>query len=534
MRGNQVLMVSGSDMHGTPITVTAEKEGVEPDVVAKRYHEINSKALKGMGIEFDLFSYTAHETHKKVVHELFNRLLDNGHIVERSMHLPYCPQCARFRPDRYVLGECPHCGFEEARGDQCDECGTTLDPEELKNPRCRICSSEPEMRETKHLFFKLSSFEDMLREYIKDKGFWKGNTLKFTKNWLEAGLKDRAVTRDISWGIEVPREGFEGKRIYVWFEAVMGYHSASREWARRKGDDGLWEPFWKDGDCKHYYFIGKDNIPFHTIIWPAMLMGVDEGYNLPYDVPANEYMRLGKEKFSKSRGVQMEIPPLLEKYDPDALRYYLTMIMPEHRDTEFSWDEFYRKNNDELVATYGNFVNRTLTFAQKHFGKVPEAGKMEGYDEEFLEKTKMLVREVSHNIEKCSFQAAIKSVMALAAQGNKYFEEKGPWSQIKTDRTACATTIHLSLRLVKSLAIATAPFLPFSARRLWTILGYGGNIHEKNWDEAFEDIPSGQKFGDVKPLFEKLSRDDEKTPVDERKITEVETKKDTDATTTSA
>jgi methionyl-tRNA synthetase len=441
MKGNQVLMVSGSDMHGTPITVTAENEGVEPEVVAKRYHEINSKSLKDLGVTFDLFTHTSHENHKRVVQELFLKLHEKGHISERMMLLPFCTSCNRFQPDRYVLGTCPHCGYTDARGDQCAECGKALDPEELIDIRCKVCGGKPEMRESKHLFFLLSGFREKLLDYIADKDYWKSNTLKFTRNWLEAGLKDRPITRDINWGIDIPLEGFEGKKIYVWFEAVMGYFSASKEWARGKGDDSLWESFWNDPECRHYYFIGKDNIPFHTIIWPAMLMGI-EGLNLPYDVPANEYMRLGKERFSKSKGVLVEIPPFLEKYDPDALRYYITMIMPEHRDAEFTWDEFFRKNNDELVATYGNFVNRVLTFAQKHFGAVPESGDMEELDERFLLEVKAMVDSIGCHLEKCKFQAAIKEVMALASMGNKYFDEKAPWDQVKNDKGACGTTMN--------------------------------------------------------------------------------------------
>lgn len=503
MKGNEVLMVSGSDMHGTPITVTAEKEGVGPEVVAKRYHELNSKSLKDLGVTFDLFTHTSHENHKKVVHELFLNLHGKGHISERMMLLPFCTACNRFQPDRYVLGTCPHCGYKDARGDQCAECGKALDPEELIDIRCKVCGGTPEMRESKHLFFLLSAFRQRLLDYVADKDYWKSNTLKFTRNWLEAGLKDRPITRDINWGIDVPLEGFEGKKIYVWFEAVMGYLSASKEWARGKGDDALWESFWKNPDCRHYYFIGKDNIPFHTIIWPAMLMGV-EGLNLPYDVPANEYMRLGKERFSKSKGVLVEIPPFLEKYDPDALRFYISMIMPEHRDAEFTWDEFFRKNNDELVATYGNFVNRVLTFTQKHFGTVPEVGSMGELDERFLENAREMVNSAADHLERCMFQAAMKDVMAIASMGNKYLDEKAPWDQVKKDKGACGTTLNVSLRAVKTLAIATAPFLPFSAQRLWRMLGYEGKVDEQRWEEGLVEPRPGQKFKDIKPLFQKL------------------------------
>ncbi|MCD6461649.1 MAG: methionine--tRNA ligase, partial [Thermoplasmata archaeon] len=417
MRGRRVLMVSGSDEHGTPITVTAEKEGVSPGEVASRYHRINSQALRDLGVSFDLFTETSTENHRRVVHDLFLRLLDKGHIYRDTMVSPFCPKCLRFLPDRYVEGICPHCGSEGARGDQCDVCGKTLDPEELVEPRCKICGSTPEMRETEHFFLRLSAFEKDLLKYLEDKNYWKANTLRFTRNWLRSGLKDRAITRDITWGVDVPVEGFEDKRIYVWFEAVIGYLSASKEWAQGRGEKGgnpeEWRDFWEDPGCRHYYFLGKDNIPFHTIIWPAMLMGYG-GLNLPYNVVANEYLHFRGEKFSKSRGNIVSLPDYLAYLPPDVMRYYLTANMPENRDADFTWEDFIRRVNEELVSTLGNFVHRVLTFTHKHFGAVPPEGTLLDEDREYIDIIEKRVGEVAGALENCEFKKALSSFMEIA------------------------------------------------------------------------------------------------------------------------
>ena len=376
MKGDEVLMVSGSDQHGTPITITADKEGVQPSEIAERFHEINSRALEQLGISFDLFFKTSHENHKVVVHDVFNKLLEQDLIYKQIMDSYFCNDCQKFLPDRYVEGECPHCGSPGARGDQCDDCGRTLDPVELIAPKCKLCGSYPEIRETEHFFFKLSEFQDKLLDYSADKDHWRHNTKNFTRNWLASGLRDRAITRDIKWGVEIPLDGYDEKRIYVWFEAVIGYLSTSKEWARRNGDENKWKDFWQDENTKHYYFLGKDNIPFHTIIWPAILLGYG-GLNLPYDVPANEYLKFKGEQFSKSRGVSVDIPDYLETFDPDPLRYYLSINMPENRDADFAWDDFVNRNNTELVGTLGNFIHRSLTFTYKNFKSVPPLNKPE-------------------------------------------------------------------------------------------------------------------------------------------------------------
>jgi methionyl-tRNA synthetase len=516
MKGDEVLMVSGSDEHGTPITVTAEKKGVKPEDIAKKFHDINSKAIQDLGISFDLYFETSHENHKKVVHDIFLRLLEKEHIYKKTMLSPFCSNCKKFLPDRYVEGECPHCGYSNARGDQCDECGRTLDPEELVNPVCKFCSSAPEMKETEHFFFKLSGFQKDLEEYVSNKDHWRHNTKNFTENWLKSGLKDRAITRDIAWGVEIPVEGYDDKRIYVWFEAVIGYFSTSKEWARRRGEDEKWKEFWMNEECRHYYFLGKDNIPFHTIIWPAILMGYG-GLNLPYDVPANEFLKLGGEQFSKSRGISIAIPDILRKFEPDQVRYYLSINMPENRDADFTLEDFVRRNNDELVSTLGNFIHRVLSFTHKNYGEVPEAKELASLDEEALQKIEAQVNEISAHIERCEFKKAMKSVMELAHYGNRYFDSRAPWALLKENREECGTVLHICCRLVKVLCITMYPFLPFSGERLWNMLGYEGSLTEVCWDEAQKDIKSGQSLERPLPLFKKLFLEEEEEGAKEEK-----------------
>jgi methionyl-tRNA synthetase len=518
MKGNSVLMVSGSDEHGTPITVTAEKKKVSPNEIAQKFHKINSKAISDLGISFDLYFETSHENHKKVVQDFFLKLLEKEHIYKKTMLSPFCESCQKFLPDRYVEGECPHCGYENARGDQCDDCGKTLDPEELVNPKCKFCSGSPKMKETEHFFFKLSGFQDALKEYVSDKDYWRHNTKNFTKNWLESGLRDRAITRDITWGVEIPIEGYDDKRIYVWFEAVMGYFSTSLEWARRQGEEDKWKEFWQDPSCRHYYFLGKDNIPFHTIIWPAILMGYG-GLNLPYDVPANEYLKWGGEQFSKSRGISIAVPDVLKQYAPDQIRYYLSINMPETRDADFTQEDFVRRNNDELVSTLGNFIHRTLSFTQKNYGEIPKAGELSDLDKGALEKIEAQVNAVSELIEVCQFKKAIKELMELAHFGNRYFDAKAPWALLKKDRDECATALNICCRIVKALCVSMSPFLPNSSEKLWNMMGHEGGF---DWDEATKDVIPGQILDKPTTLFKKL----EYVNVEEVKDMEPEEKKE--------
>jgi methionyl-tRNA synthetase len=501
LKGNEVLMVSGSDQHGTPITLRADQEGKKPEEIAARYHQEFLDSWQKLGISFDLFTSTDTPNHHKVAQDLFLTLKDKGHIYKDTMALLYCPSCHRFLPDRYVEGTCPYCRFEGTRGDQCDNCGKPLNPVELIDPYCRICSALPEVRESEHFFLRLSAFNQQLLDWVKGQSHWKPNVLNFTINLLTEGLKDRAITRDIEWGIPVPVPGFEDKRIYVWFEAVIGYLSASKEWAGSCGDEERWRDFWQ-GDAKSYYFIGKDNIPFHTIIWPAMLMGYG-GLNLPYDVPANEFLTLEGRPLSTSRNWAVWLPDYLERYDPDPLRFFLSMNMPERADTDFSWREFVRRNNDELVATYGNLVHRVLTFTYRSFeGAVPAPGELDERDKALLGKVEDAFAAIDRLLYRCRFREAIRNAMSLAQEANRYLDEKAPWKRIAEDRQDSATSLYVALSVISGLKTLLYPFLPFSSQKLHRLLGFEGRVEDTSW--AFTSLPPGQRLAPPEPLFTKL------------------------------
>jgi len=535
--GNEVLMVSGSDSHGTPITVRADQEGLTPREIFERYHARFLETQQRIGISYDLFTHTDTENHYRVAQDIFLRLLENGYLYRQRQRQLYSETEGRFLPDRYVEGTCPHCGYEEARGDQCDRCGMLLDALELINPRSKIDGSTPVVRETEHFFLDLPALQDRIAAYLnEDKEHWRPNVLNFSRNYVAEGLQGRPITRDIEWGIPVPLEGYEEKRLYVWFEAVIGYLSASIEWARNVGRPEAWKKWWYDPAAKTYYFIGKDNIPFHTVIWPAELMGVERLYeddpsrrlNLPYDVPANEFMNIEGQQFSKSRGLAIWLPDYLERFDPDPLRYYVTAVMPETRDTDFSWQDFVRRNNDELVATWGNLCHRVLTFAHKHFdGQVPTPGLMDRADVGLLARIDVAFGPVGRLLASCRFRAALNEVMGLAREVNKYLEEKGPWFQIKEDREAAATTVYVALRALDSLKVLFAPFLPFSSEALHRYLGYEGSLFGRQYVASFHEggrshealcydpsdatgrwVPSelraGQRLRKPSPLFRKL------------------------------
>jgi len=504
MKGNEVLMVSGSDQHGTPITIRAEQEGKPPAEIAGRYHKQFLESWQKFGITFDLFTTTGTANHAEVAQDIFLTLLDKGYIYKDKGSQPYCPDCKRFLPDRYIEGICPHCDDTGARGDQCDQCGRPLNPIELVKPRCGICSAAPEFRESEHFFLKLSAFEDKLITWVRQQKHWKPNVYNFTLSYLENGLKDRAITRDINWGVPLPLEDYGGKRLYVWFEAVIGYLSASKEWAKSIGDSEKWREFWQ-GEAKSYYFIGKDNIPFHTIIWPAMLMGYG-GLNLPYDVPANEYLTIEGKKLSSSRNWAVWLPDYLSRYDPDPLRYLLSANMPETGDMNFSWREFVRSNNDELVATYGNLVQRVLTFVYRHFdGKVPSPVEIDGYSQSLIDKAEETLKVMDGFLYRCRFKDAIRSAMSLAQETNRYLEEKSPWKVIKQDKQAAATALYVAVVVISYLKTVLYPFLPFSSQKLHRMLGFDGNIEDYGWQPLVPE--PGQKMLPPEPLFKKLDEE---------------------------
>jgi methionyl-tRNA synthetase len=416
---------------------------------------------------------------------------------------PWCPKCNRFLPDRYVEGNCPNCDYDGARGDQCDKCGQPLNPVDLKSPRCGLCGATPQFKQSEHFFLRLSAFQERLIEWVKTKeSLWRPNVYRFTLSYLENGLKDRAITRDIDWGIPLPLKGYEGKRIYVWFEAVIGYLSASKEWAAISGDSEKWRDFWQDDSVKSYYFIGKDNIPFHTIIWPAMLMGYG-GLNLPYDVPSNEYLTIEGRKLSSSRNWAVWVPDYLSRYAPDPLRYLLSINMPETSDTDFSWREYVRRNNDELVATYGNLVQRVLTFVYRHFdGAIPEPGQMDDSDNSILTKTADTFKKVDVLLYGCHFKEAIWAAMGLAGEANRYLEEKSPWKVLKLDRQAAATALYTALSVIDALKTMLYPFLPFSSQKIHHFMGYTGKVEDNGWQ--IRPLKAGQKLEPPEVLFTKL------------------------------
>jgi methionyl-tRNA synthetase len=507
MVGNEVLMVSGSDAHGTPITVRADQEGITPEQVLDRYHPQFLETWDRLGISFDLFTTTHTENHQRVAQEFFRVLLDKGYIYPDVMLLAYCPGCQRFLPDRYVEGICPYCSYERARGDQCDNCGRTLDPKDLIQPRCILSGQTPEFRESEHFFLKLSAFQEELLDWIRQKTYWRANVLNSTRRFLEGGLKDRAITRDLTWGVPIPLEGYEGKRIYVWFEAVIGYLSASIQWAQGTDKPDQWEDFWKDQTTKSYYFIGKDNIPFHSIIWPAIIMGYGNGLNLPYDVPANEFLSLENRKFSTSQNWALWVPDYLDRYDPDPLRYALSINMPETSDTDFSWAEFVRRNNEELVATYGNLVNRVLSFTYRNFdGKVPTPEELDEADQGILDSALASMDNVGGHLYHTRFKAAIAQAFALAQETNRYLDAKAPWRSIKANRQEAATTLCVAIRVLNCLKVILSPFLPFSSQSLHEFLGFDGRIEDEKWDFNYlvKAIKPGHPLRQPKPLYTKL------------------------------
>lgn len=504
MKGNEVLMVSGSDAHGTPVTLTAEAQGITPEEVFSHYQDEFLDGWEKLGISFDLFTSTHTRNHFKVAQDMFMRLYDKGFIYKGTMIQPFCEKDNRYLADRYVLGTCPHCGDGAARGDQCDKCGRTLDAKDLVGIKCITCDESPIFRETEHFFLKLSHFEDQLKDWIETKGDWRPNVRNFTKSYLESGLKDRAITRDIEWGIPVPLEGYADKRLYVWFEAVVGYLSASIEWAENNGKEEKWREFWCDDTTRSYYFMGKDNIPFHTVIWPAMLMGY-EGLNLPYNVPANEYLNLEGFKLSTSRNWAVWIPDYLLKYEADPLRYVIASNMPESSDSDFSWREYVRRNNDELVATFGNLVHRVLSMINRNFDSiVPEPGELDFASEELLKEAEKCMALVGSNIENVRIRQAMVTGMSLAQATNRYLDRKEPWKSIKLTPEDAGRTLWVSLSVINCLKTIMTPFLPFTSEKLHALVGLEKSVESSAWEwDPFEIVP-GTRVLSSSPLFQKL------------------------------
>lgn len=485
--GNNVLMVSGSDAHGTPVAVRADAEGVSPLEVYQKYHAAFLELFQKLGLTYDLFTSTHTENHFKVAQAIFLALKKNGYLYTAREEQWYAPTQGRFLPDRYVEGTCYFCGYPNARGDQCDRCGNLLEATRLINPRSKIDGSKPELRETEHFYLDFGKLQPAIVEFLRQReSYWRPNVLRQSLGQILAeGLHGRAITRDLDWGIPVPIEGWEGKCLYVWFEAVIGYLSATVEWAKLSGQTDIWHAWWYDQGARTYYFIGKDNIPFHAVFWPGQLIGAGEWFArifegkdgpplvLPYDVPANEFMNLEGEKISGSRNWAVWGLDFLSRYDPDPLRYYLTANMPESRDTDWDWSDFLNRNNNELVATWGNLANRVLFFAYKHWeGCVPEPGDLRPGDREILATVESGFESVGAQLESIHLRAALSEAMRLASEVNKYLDQAAPWFEVKEDKSSAAKTVYSALRAIDSLKIILAPFLPFSSERLHEYLGY--------------------------------------------------------------
>lgn len=495
MKGHDVLMVSGSDTHGTPVTVKADEEKCTPAEVVQRYHHKFIESYLKVGLTFDLFTHTHTANHEAVTHEFFLELQKKGFIYKDSSKQLFDKKAQRFLPDRYIEGECPICGFKEARGDQCDNCGKTYDAVELKHPVSKMTGSKDlEIRETQHFYLDLGKLNEPLLDWIGvGKDHWRRHVLNFTKGELDKKeLRGRPITRDLEWGITIPLPGYDDKRIYVWFEAVMGYYSATREWAALAGRPDAWKDWWdestgKAGTARSYYFIGKDNITFHTIMWPAILLA-KQGLNLPYDVPANEYLNSYGRKFSKSRGTMIAVSDVLERYQADAWRYALTAMAPETNDVDFTWDDFLEKVNNELVANWGNLVNRTLGFAYKRYeAKIPLPGKLEKRDHAVLNDVKEGFESVGAQYDAVRPRLALEEARRLSQRVNQYLNDEAPWTTIKTDAARAQTSIYVALQCIDWLSTYWAPILPESSQMIHETLGYDGNLFGRQYTQTVKD-----------------------------------------------
>ncbi len=485
MAGNKVLMVSGTDEHGTPIQVQADREGITPRELADRNSLVIAKDLEKLGLSYDLFTRTTTKNHYAVTQQLFLGLLANGYIFPQTQMGAISPSTGRTLPDRYIEGTCPICGYPEARGDQCDNCGNQLDPVDLINPISKINGETPKFVETEHYFLDLPAFGDALAEWLRKQDHWRPNVQKFSLNLLD-DLKPRAITRDLEWGIPVPLDGWRDrndKKIYVWFDAVIGYLSASIQWAQRSGDPEAWRAWWQSSDARQYYFMGKDNIVFHAEIWPAMLMGYSGigakggepgplgALERPYEIVSSEFLTMEGRKFSSSRNVVIYVGDMLSRYDADALRYYLATAGPENQDTDFTWSEFVRRNNDELVASWGNLVNRTLSMTAKNVGSIPEPGALTDADHALLASSKAAFGSVGALLERSRQKAAIGEVMRIVGEANKYLSDMAPWKLKTEDPARMESVLHVALQVVDDAKTMLTPFLPSSSSKIHALLG---------------------------------------------------------------
>ncbi|RPI02761.1 MAG: methionine--tRNA ligase [Calditrichaeota bacterium] len=505
LKKRDVVYICGSDEHGVPITIAAEKKKVSPQAIVDEYHLRNKEAFYKFGMSFDYYGRTSSPVHHRTSQEFFLKLMEKGIFKKKTEKQLYDHQAGMFLPDRYVRGECPVCGFADAYGDQCEKCGSSLSPTDLKNPKSALTGQVPELKETMHWYIPLGDFQQRVEAWIASQDDWKSNVLGQVKSWLNQGLADRAVTRDLSWGVKVPLPNAEGKVLYVWFDAPIGYISATKEWAEQLGDPERWKTYWQDQGTKLVHFIGKDNIVFHCIMFPAMLMAHGD-YVLPDNVPANEFLNLEGSKLSTSRNYAVWLDDYLTKFEVDPLRYYLATTAPETKDSDFVWMEYLQRNNSELADILGNFINRTLAFTEKRFnGLVPPRGATDQLDEEMLKTLAAAPQVIGDAIERYELRKAVTLLMDVARSANKYFNDQMPWATIKEQPEKCATTLNICLNICAHLALLMAPVLPFSAQKLWRMLGLDGDVNEQGWDDLkIDQLPPRHKLGDLYILFRKM------------------------------
>ncbi len=509
LTGADILYICGSDEHGVPITITADKEGNKPQDIIDRYHNLNKEAFEKFGMSFDIYSRTSLPIHHETAKEFFLNFYNQGILKEKITLQFYDEKAKMFLPDRYVEGTCPKCGNEEARSDECENCGALYDQSELLKPKSKITGDTPILKETSHWYFPLGEFQKRLEEYMSesDKKYgWRDNVLQQSKSWFTDGLKDRAITRDLDWGVKVPLDNSEGKVLYVWFEAVLGYISATKELSKLRNNENLWKEYWQDPNTKYLAFIGKDNIVFHTIIFPALLMAWNDcssdKYLLPQNVPANEFLNFEGKKFSKSRNWGIDVLDFLELFPADTLRYTLAANLPENKDTDFYWKEFQMRNNSELADIFGNFINRTLTFTSKHFEcKIPKLGNLDPIDEQMISTLAEYPQKVANLIEKYKIKDAVFEVMNLARIANKYFNDSEPWKVIKTDKEKCGTTLNICINIINTLGELFLPIIPFTAKKILDLL----NSNQTNWFESGKlNLQEGHQFNTPSILFPKI------------------------------
>jgi len=531
LKGDDIIYICGSDEHGVPITISADKEKVTPKKIIDQYHELNLQSFEKFGISFDVYSRTSLPIHHETAQQFFTSYYKSGILLEKKSKQFYDEKVKMFLPDRYVEGTCPKCGYEEARSDECEKCGSLYEPSELIKPKSKISGETPVLNETSHWYFPLGKFQERLEKYINNMNSiysWKENVLQYCYGWFKDGLKDRAVTRDLDWGVKVPLENANGKVLYVWFEAVLGYISATKELSEKRSDPDLWKRYWQDSSTKYVSFIGKDNVVFHTIVFPAMLMAWNDvsetKYILPQNVPANEFLNFEGKKFSKSRGWGIDVLEFIELFPPDPLRYTLAANLPENKDTDFYWKEFQARNNSELADILGNFINRTFAFAFNHFnGKIPIRSKLSKIDNEMTQVLLDYPTSIGTLLERYKVKEAVLEMMNLARTCNKYFNDSEPWKTVKSDKEKCATTINICLNAIYTLAEVFEPVIPFTSEKIFQML----NSDKTEWDNSGkENLKAGGILNQPEILFNKI----EDSVIDEqiKKFCRVEEKVDAD------